>query len=81
MRELRIWAALSHPNILQLTGFFLDENDLKQGIIISPYMRHGNIVEYLQKVDEPREKRLGLVGFGIPYATSCYLLLFAIQGA
>ncbi|KAG9049105.1 hypothetical protein FS837_011117 [Tulasnella sp. UAMH 9824] len=45
-REIRVWVALDHPNVLELLGFALED-----GIpcLISPWCKHGTLGEYLHK--------------------------------
>lgn len=47
-RELRVWAKLKHPNILELVGYYLN-SQMSIARLISPFMVNGNIDEYLRK--------------------------------
>ncbi|KAG8898586.1 hypothetical protein FRB99_007341 [Tulasnella sp. 403] len=62
IRELAVWANLSHENIIPLIGFHLSER-LDQAWLISPYMAHGNIVDYLRHVQASEQHRLDLVRY------------------
>ncbi|KAG8899554.1 hypothetical protein FRC00_001289 [Tulasnella sp. 408] len=57
-REIRIMAELSHPNIIPLTGFYLDRRDLRKACVIVPYFANGNVGEYLDDNDVDIQKRL-----------------------
>ncbi|KAK0479287.1 hypothetical protein IW261DRAFT_1316708, partial [Armillaria novae-zelandiae] len=47
LKEVMVWRRLRHPHILPLLGI---NEDLfgPRFCLISPWMRHGNIIEYLQ---------------------------------
>lgn len=77
-RELKIWAAMKHPNILPLIGFYLAE-DMKTALLISPYFRHGHIGEYLKKVKPTLLQRLQLVGLKLRKIILCSLCPFYIK--
>ena len=58
-----LWNALTHPNILKLTGV-LGDIDKGQFAIVSEWMIRGNIMEYIRK---NHVNRLELVrGFTVP---------------
>ncbi|KAG8922859.1 hypothetical protein FRC01_013513 [Tulasnella sp. 417] len=61
-RELKVWASAKHPNILELVGFSLSEN-LGSAQLISPYMRNGNVKDYIKKNKPTIDVRLQFVGF------------------
>ncbi|KAG8900396.1 hypothetical protein FRB99_006089 [Tulasnella sp. 403] len=56
-RELRVWERLTHPNILPLVGFVLDDDNCW---LISPYMPEGNIQHYLDTKKPLYSQRLAL---------------------
>ena len=59
-RELKVWAGVEHPHIVPLVGFHLSKSrDIAW--LISPYMKHGNIREYLSGQKTPRLTRMRLV--------------------
>lgn len=59
-RELKVWGAVDHPNLLPLIGFHLSD-DMATALLISPFMAHGHIQEYLEKHKPTAQKRLQLV--------------------
>lgn len=60
-RELKIWAQARHPNILELIGFHLSEN-YETAQLISPFMRHGNVSQYIARVGPEVGTRIEFVG-------------------
>ncbi|KAJ3571101.1 hypothetical protein NP233_g3972 [Leucocoprinus birnbaumii] len=60
IRELILWAHLSHPNILPFCGVLLKEVDGSQRIcLVSPFMKNGNLNTYASRLS-PRS-RLALI--------------------
>ncbi|KAG9042650.1 hypothetical protein FS837_010601 [Tulasnella sp. UAMH 9824] len=59
-RELRIWAKVQHPNILPLIGWYLSE-DYGCAQLIAPFMRNGNVREYIKRTQPTTEVRLRFV--------------------
>ncbi|KAJ3555492.1 hypothetical protein NP233_g12196 [Leucocoprinus birnbaumii] len=60
IRELILWAHLSHPNILPFYGVLLKEVDGSQRIcLVSPFMKNGNLNAYASRLS-PRS-RLALI--------------------
>ncbi|KAG8951679.1 hypothetical protein FRC00_007140, partial [Tulasnella sp. 408] len=57
-RELKVWAKAQHPNILKLLGYHLSEN-YSCAQFVSPYMRNGNIKEFMGQHQVSVEARLG----------------------
>jgi serine/threonine protein kinase len=48
LREFMIWRQLSHPNILPFYGiYFLKDTLETRFCLVSPWMEHGNVVEFL----------------------------------
>lgn len=60
-RELDVWSKLSHPNILKLEGFYIDEHWLTDAWIATPWQDQGNISKYLEATRPALEIRLKLV--------------------
>lgn len=62
-REAVVWRQLSHPNLLPFYGVFYlgDRND--RLCLVSPCMKNGNIIEFLQQ--NPGAERLPLVSLVI----------------
>ncbi|KAG8924168.1 hypothetical protein FRC01_011860 [Tulasnella sp. 417] len=58
-RELKVWAGLRHPHVLALLGFYLDE-DYKIAVLISEYMIHGDLKDYIEQDEPDWDKRLSL---------------------
>ncbi|KAG9001437.1 hypothetical protein FRB90_011606 [Tulasnella sp. 427] len=59
-RELKVWAAAKHSNILPLLGFHLDVT-LNNAWLISPYEPNGNIATYLARTQPDVTRRTALV--------------------
>ncbi|KAG8926527.1 hypothetical protein FRC01_008732 [Tulasnella sp. 417] len=73
VRELKIWAKVSHPNILPLVGYYLSEN-YEIARFISPFMINGNVSQYLGRVKLGVLGRLDIirdVTAGMNYLHSC----------
>jgi Protein tyrosine and serine/threonine kinase len=50
LREFMTWQQLSHPNILPFYGIhFLEEPLETRFCLVSPWMEHGNVVEFLAR--------------------------------
>src|SRR6202041_920994 len=61
-QEVVAWKRLSHPNVLRFLGVSMVENNFS---MVSEWMAHGNILEYMSK--NPEVDRLQLVRrFNIP---------------
>ncbi|KAG8900958.1 hypothetical protein FRC00_009886 [Tulasnella sp. 408] len=58
-RELKVWAGLRHPHVLPLLGFYLGHN-YKTAVLISEYMVHGDLKDYITKMVPSYEQRLHL---------------------
>ncbi|KAJ7038888.1 kinase-like domain-containing protein, partial [Mycena alexandri] len=68
-REALIWRQLWHPNLLPFFGLYRLNSRL---CLISPWMEHGNIMEFLEKRQPPPSTILRLslmldVGLGLQY--------------
>ncbi len=59
MREAITWSHLSHPNLLPLYGIYEGGDHLGGVCLVSPWMRNGNVNEYLKS--HPETPRLPLV--------------------
>ncbi|KAJ7586650.1 kinase-like domain-containing protein [Mycena floridula] len=52
-REIIIWSQLSHPNVLPLYGiYYLDHRETSQVCLVSPWMDHGNLLQFLKTASE-----------------------------
>jgi len=54
LREMKVWNSVNQPNIVPLLGVSFDFDRPNTPCLISPYYRHGNIIDYLlgnQNVD------------------------------
>ncbi|KAG8899464.1 hypothetical protein FRC00_001397 [Tulasnella sp. 408] len=58
-RELKVWAALRHPHVLPVLGFYLG-NDYQTAMLISEYMTYGDLEGYIAKVKPSSFERLHL---------------------
>ncbi|KAG8937737.1 hypothetical protein FRC00_001294 [Tulasnella sp. 408] len=54
-REIYVWAALDHPNVLELLGFAFEDG---RPCLISPWYDNGTLKEYLQKFPDANRRRL-----------------------
>ncbi|KAG8938039.1 hypothetical protein FRC00_000780 [Tulasnella sp. 408] len=54
-REIYIWTALDHPNILEFLGFTFEDG---KPCLISPWCENGTLQEYLQKFPGANRQRL-----------------------
>ena len=59
LREIRVWANLSHPNISRFLGVTSDFDRPQKPCLVSSYYHHGNITNYLK--EHPRVNKLLLV--------------------
>ncbi|KAG8860323.1 hypothetical protein FRB96_003972 [Tulasnella sp. 330] len=59
VREMKVWASLSHPNVLPFIGFHLSPN-LDNALLISPFAAYGSILKYIRKAKPDEFKRLQL---------------------
>lgn len=69
LREINVWAALSHPHILPFYGFTTDHGDFPS--MVSPWCEHGNAFDYLRRDEgvsfEERFRLTQQVASGIQY--------------
>ena len=49
-KEIRVWASLSHPNVLKLLGYILEENGFPS--LISEWIGEGTVLEYVKNRPE-----------------------------
>ncbi|KAG9035107.1 hypothetical protein FS837_002031 [Tulasnella sp. UAMH 9824] len=57
VRELNIWAKIKHPNIVELIGYYLDENfEVPQ--LISAFMVNGNVLKYIRCAEPSTARRV-----------------------
>ncbi|KAG8912031.1 hypothetical protein FRC00_005379, partial [Tulasnella sp. 408] len=59
-RELKIWAELRHPHVLPLLGYYVDIG-YKTAVLISEYMIHGDLKDYIELQEPSLDQRLYLV--------------------
>ncbi|KAG9050295.1 hypothetical protein FS837_006405 [Tulasnella sp. UAMH 9824] len=59
-RELKIWAGFRHPHVLPLMGYYLDKG-YRIAVLISQYMIHGDLKEYIDQEKPLWDARLHLV--------------------
>ena len=49
MQEAIVWRQLNHINLLPFMGIFYMDNNKKRLCLVSPWMTHGNLVQFLKK--------------------------------
>ncbi|KAG8929155.1 hypothetical protein FRC01_004766 [Tulasnella sp. 417] len=59
-REMIAWSACNHENILPFVGYFLSR-DLETAYLVSPFIRNGNVKDYLTSKEAKPEERLELI--------------------
>jgi len=80
-REAIVWSALRHPHIAQFLGIsfgFIGPSPS----LVSPYYRHGNIINYLKS--HPNANKSALVSQSVSalsYLHSCYIVHGDIKGS
>jgi serine/threonine protein kinase len=65
-REVLVWKRLSHPNVLPFLGVWTTHQF--KFAMVSVWMPHGNVVDYVQK--HPKTNRLTLVSSLAPHRLS-----------
>lgn len=51
LNEFEVWKDLTHPNILRLFGTSSSDGPESQRFFVSPYMRNGNLPQYLKRLE------------------------------
>lgn len=59
LRELRVWSAVHHENIVPFLGITFDFDRPCTPCLVSPYYRNGNVISYLKK--QPAVDKIDLV--------------------
>ncbi|KAJ3559729.1 hypothetical protein NP233_g11191 [Leucocoprinus birnbaumii] len=57
--ELALWAHISHRNILPLYGVYLSDEAVERICIVSPWMKYGDLLQYLKTF--PKSPRIPLI--------------------
>ncbi|KAJ3574249.1 hypothetical protein NP233_g1899 [Leucocoprinus birnbaumii] len=57
--ELALWAHISHRNILPLYGVYLSDEAVERICIVSPWMKYGDLLQYLKTL--PKSPRTPLI--------------------
>ncbi|KIO25404.1 hypothetical protein M407DRAFT_210667, partial [Tulasnella calospora MUT 4182] len=68
-RELNIWSKITHPNVVDLIGYCLDER-YESPQLVSALMPHGNILGYIQRFGPGIGQRVAFVK-GITAGLAC----------
>lgn len=59
MKELVLWAHLSHENILPFYGVYLSDEATPRVCIVSPWIQNGDLLDFLNEF--PESPRIPLV--------------------
>ncbi|KAF9785123.1 kinase-like domain-containing protein [Thelephora terrestris] len=78
--EVVFWSTLSHPNVLKLAGV-QGNMDTRQFITISEWMKHGNVMEYIEKHPVNRLELLYGAALGLEYLHGAKLTHGDLKGA
>ncbi|KAH7927211.1 kinase-like protein, partial [Leucogyrophana mollusca] len=71
-REAIIWSRLSHPNLLPFYGIFYLDDERSRISLISPWMEHGHVGEYLERFPRTDRELLALdISSGVEYLHTC----------
>lgn len=59
-REAFVWKMASHENVLEFIGIWYKENTsgLRQIALVSPWMKHGNLLQYVCRSAQPNRLKL-----------------------
>ncbi|KAH7907368.1 kinase-like domain-containing protein [Hygrophoropsis aurantiaca] len=67
-REAIIWSQLSHPNLLPFYGIFYVDEEKSRIALVSPWMEHGDLSQYLKNVPNANCEFLAMdISLGIEY--------------
>lgn len=58
--ELRLWETLNHPNILQIVGFYLNEQSLDYVWLVT-WWQETDVIDYIARTQPDLSGRLDLV--------------------
>ena len=61
VREIKVWKSLIHPNILELYGASSATGN-HPWFFVSPYMKNGNLVEFLRRISQREDYELQGLG-------------------
>ncbi|KAG8913794.1 hypothetical protein FRC00_001575 [Tulasnella sp. 408] len=59
-RELKVWAKVKHPNILELIGYYVSDN-YACAQFVSAFMVNGNVMQYIKRTQVSAAIRLKFV--------------------
>ncbi|KIM41815.1 hypothetical protein M413DRAFT_138529 [Hebeloma cylindrosporum] len=72
VREIKVWKSLIHPNILELYGASSATGN-HPWFFVSPYMKNGNLVEFLRRISQREDHELqglGAIAENLPSSRS-----------
>ncbi|KAJ8083171.1 hypothetical protein PM082_009040 [Marasmius tenuissimus] len=61
MQEAIVWRQLNHRNLLPFMGMFYLDDDHEQLCLVSPWMSHGNLVQFLKRTPPEQVDHQSLV--------------------
>ncbi|KAF9263004.1 kinase-like protein [Marasmius fiardii PR-910] len=61
LREAIVWKQLKHPNLLPFLGIFYLDDSRQRLCLVSPWMDHGNLVQFLKATPREAVDHLSLV--------------------
>ncbi|PPQ73056.1 hypothetical protein CVT26_014648 [Gymnopilus dilepis] len=72
VREIKVWKSLDHPHVLKLYGAS-SATGSHPWFFVSPYMKNGNLVEFLRRISHHEDSELrglGPIAEGLPSSKS-----------
>ncbi|KAF8154194.1 hypothetical protein B0H34DRAFT_80502 [Crassisporium funariophilum] len=61
LREMNVWKTINHPNVLPLLGASSATVE-PPWYFVSPYLKHGTLIEFMKRISVHREDELGDLG-------------------
>lgn len=58
--ELNVWAKIMHPNVVELSGWYLDEK-YESPLLISALLPNGDVLTYIENFKPDIQQRIAFV--------------------